>query len=152
VIALQVLLAYIYSHFVEYFAHKFLHLFKKKKHLLSFHLRDHHVNAKRNNMYDSPSVREAALILSLTLTHLPLLYFAPYAFATLVFCALDYIYVHYRAHIDLAWAKENVPWHIDHHIGNQQANWGVRKDWIDKLFKTKDVRKNYAKGHEQKTR
>ena len=152
VIILQILFAYIYSHFVEYFAHRFLHLFKKKKYFLSFHLRDHHVDSKKNNMIDPPSLREAFLLLLLTSTHLPLLYFAPYAFLTLIACSLSYIYVHYRAHIDLSWAEQNVPWHVDHHLGNQQANWGVRRNWIDVLFKTKDSRRTNAKRYEQKAR
>lgn len=139
-ILIQILFAYIYSHFVEYFAHIFLHAFKKKKYFLSFHLRDHHVTAKKQDMIDPPSLREAFLLLLLTFTHFPLVFYAPYAFITLVFCALQYIYIHYKAHMSLDWAEQNVPWHVDHHLGNQQANWGVRKDWIDRLFKTKKPR------------
>ena len=34
--------------------------------------------------------------------------------------------------------KKYVPWHYDHHMGkNQDANWGVTTDWVDKLAGTK---------------
>lgn len=40
--------------------------------------------------------------------------------------------------MDLEWAKKHVPWHYDHHMGkNQDANWGVTTDWVDKLLGTR---------------
>ena len=42
--------------------------------------------------------------------------------------------------MDPAWAREKVPWHYDHHMApNQDANWGVRRDWVDRLMGTREV-------------
>ena len=31
-----------------------------------------------------------------------------------------------------------LPWHYDHHMGkNQNANWGVTTDWVDRLAGTR---------------
>ena len=31
-----------------------------------------------------------------------------------------------------------MPWHYDHHLGkNQDANWGVTTDWVDRVFGTR---------------
>lgn len=139
-ILLKIGLAYVYSHVLEYYAHKFLHRFKKKNQPLAFHLREHHVQAWRNNMLDTPSFREAALLGGVALLHSPLLLLSPAAFWTLVLCAMSYLYVHYRSHMDIRWAMDNVPWHVDHHLGNQQANWGVRRDWIDRLLGTRKTK------------
>ena len=39
---------------------------------------------------------------------------------------------------NVEWAKENIPWHYDHHMGkNQDANWGVTTDWVDRLLNTR---------------
>lgn len=140
-ILLEIALAYAYSHVLEYYAHRFLHRFKKKGQAFSFHLREHHVAAKRNDMSDAPSFREAALLGAVSLLHTPLLLVSPAAFWTLIFCACSYLYVHYRSHMDLEWGKKNAPWHVDHHLGNQQANWGVRRDWVDRLLGTRDARR-----------
>ena len=138
IIILQILIALIYSYFLEYYTHKMLHKFNKKDQFLAFHMRDHHVRAKRQQMIDNFSKREMLSLISLTAIHIPLLYFAPAAFITLIYCALQYLYVHSKSHSDIIWGYKNAPWHIDHHLGNQQANWGVRSDWVDRLMGTCD--------------
>jgi len=46
--------------------------------------------------------------------------------------------VHRKAHLDTEWGKKNLPWHYDHHMGkNQNANWGVTTDWVDRLAGTR---------------
>jgi sterol desaturase/sphingolipid hydroxylase (fatty acid hydroxylase superfamily) len=134
-------IAWVYSHILEYYAHKFLHRFNKKHQPLAFHMREHHVKAKRNYMSDSPSKREAISLMILLALHAPICLLSPSAFITLVCCSANYLYVHNRSHYDVNWGCDNVPWHVDHHTGNQQANWGVRSDWIDRLLRTKDSKK-----------
>ena len=143
-ITFHILIAWIYSHFLEYYTHKLLHKFNKKGQLLAFHMRDHHVRAKRQQMIDHPSKREAFSLILLTAVHVPLFYIAPIAFITLVCCALRYLYVHNKSHSNILWGYKNVPWHINHHLGNQQANWGVRSNWVDKLMGTCD--QNFSTG------
>lgn len=135
-IPLQVLLAYLYSHVLEYYAHKFLHLFTKSDQLLAFHMREHHVRAKRQLMSDTPSGKEGFYLGLLLLFHLPLAWFSPAGYITLAACSAWYLYVHTRAHLDPHWAGKHLPWHAHHHLSNQQANWGVRRNWVDKLLGT----------------
>ncbi|MEC9070812.1 MAG: hypothetical protein VX938_00475, partial [Myxococcota bacterium] len=80
-----------------------------------------------------------ALALTLGLmTHLPLFPVAPFFTGTLVYSALRYYYVHRKAHLDTDWARENLPWHYDHHMGpDQDANWCVTRPWFDYLMGTR---------------
>jgi sterol desaturase/sphingolipid hydroxylase (fatty acid hydroxylase superfamily) len=56
----------------------------------------------------------------------------------LVLCAVRYFYIHRKAHLDIQWALEHVPWHYDHHTGkDQDMNWGVTTDFWDIVFKTR---------------
>ena len=49
-----------------------------------------------------------------------------------------YFYVHQRGHLDPEWAKKNIPWHYDHHMGkDQDANWGVTTDFWDIVINTR---------------
>lgn len=138
---LGIVIAWVYSHVLEYYAHKFLHRFKRKGQLMSFHMREHHVNAKRQWMSTTPGWKEAFYLGILALLHLPVAWVSVPAYATLLLCSLHYLYVHSRSHLDVNWGCDNVPWHVDHHLGNQQANWGVRSDWVDRLLGTKDSRR-----------
>ena len=41
--------------------------------------------------------------------------------------------------MDPEWARENLPWHYDHHMGpNQDANWCVTRPWFDDLMGTRE--------------
>ena len=52
--------------------------------------------------------------------------------------AVRYFYFHKRAHTDVEWGKKKMPWHYDHHMGrNQDANYGVTFEWVDKLMGTR---------------
>jgi sterol desaturase/sphingolipid hydroxylase (fatty acid hydroxylase superfamily) len=49
-----------------------------------------------------------------------------------------YFYIHKKSHLNVNLAKQNVPWHWDHHMGkNQDANWGVTTDMWDLIMKTR---------------
>ena len=137
-IIFQIIFSYAYSHILEYFAHRFLHLFKRKKQLFSFHIRDHHVQAKRNKMLDNLSVREVFALSILAILHAPLAFYFPAAYITLIFAAMEYLYVHTRSHNDLMWASKKVPWHINHHLQDWDKNWGVRSNLFDKIMNTAD--------------
>jgi sterol desaturase/sphingolipid hydroxylase (fatty acid hydroxylase superfamily) len=74
----------------------------------------------------------------LTLAHVPLLPIAPWFTVTLFASGVQYYRVHKRSHLDTDWAREHIPWHYDHHMGpDQDANWGVRSDWVDRLLGTR---------------
>ncbi|WP_394651530.1 hypothetical protein [uncultured Acinetobacter sp.] len=56
------------------------------------------------------------------------------------YSAINYFYVHRKAHLQPDWAKHRIPWHVDHHMNaNQDANWCVTKPWFDYLLGTRVV-------------
>ena len=149
-------LGLIYSNAAEWWIHKhILHgLGKDKKSFWSFHWHDHHAEARKHDMVDEqyfrsllawePQTKEVVALAAAAVAHLPLLPVAPFFTATVWYCGLNYYFTHKRAHLDSEWAKENLPWHYDHHMGkDQNANWCVTKPWFDLLLGT---RKKYAYG------
>jgi len=144
-------LAILYSQVSEWFIHKYvLHgLGKKRDSYWSFHWHAHHKKCRKNNFYDGdymtdwtgPPRREKIGLFLLLLLHSPLIYYAPLFFITLVICAIRYYRIHKYSHLNPLWGKIFLKWHYDHHMGkDQDANWGVTTDWVDRLL---DTRKFY---------
>jgi sterol desaturase/sphingolipid hydroxylase (fatty acid hydroxylase superfamily) len=141
--------ALLYANFLEWALHKYiLHgLGKKKDSFWAFHWHEHHKTCRKNKNIDSAYKqplkhkslwKEKLGLLALLLLHVPMLFILPAFFVTLVFCLHNYLKVHRKSHLDAEWAKDNVPWHYEHHMGkSQDANWGVTHDWFDRLFGTK---------------
>ena len=146
-----------YSSALEWVIHKHvLHgLGRDKKNFWAFHWHEHHKKARKHDMLDdqySGSVwksvlhgsmdaraKEALGLLAASALHAPLWPVAPFFTVTVWACAANYYRVHRRAHVDPAWAKEHLPWHVDHHMGrNQDANWGVTLPIIDWLLNTRE--------------
>ena len=138
---------YLYGHIAEWLMHKYvLHkLGKKANNLFSFHYREHHRSSRRNDFYDAvyspwlvrmdPAGKEAGCLLGIILLHIPVLFLSYGFFFALVVSSAEYYYKHRKAHTNIEWAKEKLVWHYDHHMGKiQDANWGVRSDFADKLF------------------
>jgi len=154
-IVIQILTAWIYSHFLEYCLHRFaLHnnSFLLKP-LFKIHFSNHHRCARADlmvdNDYHSPASfifhKEALILMALCALHIPVALSLPYAFVTVVISACSYFLVHRRAHIDHRWARDNLTWHYDHHMGkDQNCNWGVRLPIFDIIFSTRQ----YYKGTE----
>ena len=141
-----------YGNAVEWILHRYLlhGLGKKKKTFFSFHWSEHHKNARQNNMYDpdyakpflksGPPFKETVSLVLFGLLHLPLLPIAPFFTLTGYYCIFNYLRVHKKAHQDVEWAKQNLPWHRDHHMGkNQDANWCVTKPWFDVVMGTRQA-------------
>ena len=119
---------------------------KNKKSWFSFHWHSHHKQCRKNENFDenynkilSPSViKEITGLCFLSVIHLPLYYVAPYFYYTLIFCVIRYFYVHQKSHLNVEWGKKYFPWHYEHHMGkNQDANWGVTTDWVDRITETR---------------
>lgn len=141
----------LYANATEWFVHKYvLHgLGRKKDSFWAFHYKDHHQAVRRNGHYDAayeqsvlgwhPQGKEAFVLAAATAAHLPLLPIAPFFTGTVVYSALNYYFVHKKSHLDPEWARENLPWHYDHHMGkNQDANWCVTRPWFDQLMGTRE--------------
>ena len=146
----QIAIAWLYGHIMEYSLHRWvLHKWGAKKgRSLSFHFYGHHRDARLNSFKDStysgfPLRRDAAgkellSLIFLLVIHFPIFIYFPWAYYALVFSVCSYYYFHRRGHQDPEWAQKNIPWHYDHHMAlNQNKNFGVRSDFIDRVLKTR---------------
>ena len=134
---------------LEWVVHKYvLHgLGKRKNSPWASHWHTHHRNSRKNDNYDDDynysfmkKTRRGEIfgLIKMALVHLPLLFYIPLFYATLIACAFRYYFMHKKAHLDVEWGKKNMPWHYDHHMGkNQDSNWGVTTDWVDKIVGTR---------------
>lgn len=163
-------IGWVYTNFGEWLIHKHvLHgLGKNKKSFWSFHWHEHHREARRNDMVDpqyvrplfrnlSPQTKEVLALAGSAALHLPLLPIAPFFTSTVLYLHLRYYRMHKRAHLDPTWAREKMPWHVDHHMGrNQNENWcvthpffdyvmGTRKRYVDTSDEAKDLDKRHPR-------
>ena len=110
----------------------------------------HHGQARRHGFEDpdylqsvwgwNAKSKEALSLVGAAALHLPLFPVAPFFTATVLFSAWDYYRKHKRAHLDPAWARENLPWHVDHHFHrNPDQNWCVTRPWMDRLMGTSEA-------------
>jgi len=140
----------VYANASEWVLHKYvLHgLGKRRKSFWSFHFFEHHRASRKNGMrdkaYQSKHLRidartkEALGLVALCGIHAPLFPVAPLFTSTLWYSAARYYRVHKRSHLDPEWARENLPWHYDHHMGpNSECNWCVSRPWFDHIMKTR---------------
>lgn len=120
---------------------------RKKGSFWDFHWREHHRVVRQNDYHDPGYHRplgwhaqgkEVAALAAGALAVTPLYVVAPFFTATLHYSALRYYRIHKRSHLDPAWAKQNIPWHYDHHMGpNPNANWCITSPWFDHLMGTR---------------
>jgi len=144
-----VLAGFVYSNWLEWAVHKhLLHgMGKKKDSFWAFHWRGHHKASRQNKFRDIrwekmplQEDKELLAIVALVLGHLPIVFIAPVFYVTLVWRAVDYYRVHKKSHEDEDWAKQNVPWHWDHHMGPGkavEANWCITNPFFDNLMGTR---------------
>lgn len=138
----------------EWLIHKHvLHgLGKRKGTYWSFHFHEHHKNVRKTGGYDrmyegpiwgsSAKSKEAIGLATMALVVAPLATVAPWFVAGVWTNSAAYYAVHRKAHLDPAWARRWLPWHVDHHMApSQEANWcvttplwdyvmGTRKPWV----------------------
>jgi sterol desaturase/sphingolipid hydroxylase (fatty acid hydroxylase superfamily) len=140
----------LYTNAGEWIVHKYLlhGLGKRKKSFWSFHWHEHHRNSRRNEHIDEAYKRplfawhaqskEALALAAAGAAVAPLLPVAPFFTAGVWYSLVNYYRVHKRSHQDPGWARNNVPWHYDHHMGpNQDANWCVTRPWFDHIMGTR---------------
>ncbi len=121
---------------------------RKKSSFWSFHWHEHHRASRRHEMHDdhyeksifsnNSQGKEALALAAGVVGSLPFVPIAPFFVGTLWYSAWNYYRVHKRSHLDPEWARENLPWHYDHHMGlDQDANWCVTKPWFDEIMGTR---------------
>lgn len=135
----------------EWAAHKYLLHGRERDRSgrFAFHYDDHHQAVRRYGGYDPAyegpvwssrtQAREAIGLALLGLLHAPLLPLAPFYTSTIWYCLARYRRDHRRAHLDPAWARDHLPWHYDHHMGDQDRNFGISWSWCDVLAGTREV-------------
>jgi len=135
----------------EWATHKYLlhGLGRDRKSRFAFHFHEHHQAVRRNGGYDpayegriwsTPTqAREAIGLTFVALAHAPLLPVAPFYTATIWYCLARYRRDHRRAHLDPSWARDHLSWHYDHHMGDQDQNFGVVWSWFDSLAGTREI-------------
>jgi sterol desaturase/sphingolipid hydroxylase (fatty acid hydroxylase superfamily) len=129
----------------EWAAHRYLLHGRSRRH----RHREHHQSVSRHGGYDpsyegpvwsSPiQAREAIGLVAVGLAHLPLLPVAPFYTSTIWYCLYRYRRDHRRAHLDPAWARDHLPWHYDHHMGEPGKNFGVVWSWVDVLAGSREI-------------
>lgn len=136
---------------VEWVMHKHvLHIRgRDKKSFWAFHFHEHHREVRKNDYYDPnyekfplglhAQGKEAWSLIASSVAVAPLFPVAPFFVGTLWYCAGNYYYLHKKSHQNPEWARENLPWHFDHHMGrNPDANWCVTKPWFDYILGTRE--------------
>jgi len=148
-VLLWIAAGFVYCNFLEWFVHKYLlhGLGKKKNSFLAFHWSGHHKESRKNNFKDPRwekillhKDREFLGVVLLTILHIPTFWLSPFFYLTLVWRAFAYYRVHKKSHENEEWAKQNVPWHWDHHMGPRravEANWCVSNPLFDNLMGTR---------------
>ena len=83
--------------------------------------------------------REAIGLAVIAVAHAPLFPIAPFYTATIWYCLRRYRRDHRHAHLDPAWARDHLTWHYEHHMGDQDKNFGIVWAWVDLLAGTREV-------------
>ncbi|WP_410209691.1 hypothetical protein [Aquirhabdus sp.] len=136
----------------EWYAHKvWLHEFPSKFRNSPFftHIA-HHKRARLNQFHDagyaesmfknSEMYNEKTALIGLAVTSTVFLPVAPFFTMGLYYGISRYWRLHSKAHLDAEWAKQNLPWHYEHHMNsNQNANWCVTRPWFDYIMGTRVI-------------
>lgn len=148
-------LGLLYGNASEWFVHRFfLHgLGKRKGSLWSFHWFEHHKESRLPPMRDASYLtplfsgegegvghdREAVALATSCVLHLPIAFWVPGFYLGAFASTVMYYFMHRKSHLDFAWARKYMPWHVDHHLGpNQDANWCVTFPWSDWIMGTRE--------------
>ncbi len=138
-------LGFLYGSFLEYVIHDFLfhRMGRKKGSIFAYHLRGHHVLARKNNFVDLTASRvELYGLFFLVAIHFPIFFISLGFWLGITFYALCFKVLHGIQHKYPEFTKKYMVWHWEHHMKNSNKNFGVVVPWMDYLFNT---RKKYDK-------
>lgn len=136
---LMFVLGILYGNLIEFVVHKYLFhgLGKKKNSIFAFHIRNHHMRARKNNFIDSRfSINELVGIPVLLATHYPIWLYSPSCYVGICLYAILFVVVHNFIHHYPKIAKKYFWWHWNHHMRNQNKSWAVVIPIFDIFFGT----------------
>ena len=127
----QITVAWFYGHVLEYALHRFILHNRKAMSGKPFkkHFSGHHGRIRKAGMLDIDYTRwrkysfldfEPLVLLLLTLAHLPIAIYFPYAYVMLLMSGILYFVVHALTHIIPQFMIRVTPWHSWHHLGKNQ--------------------------------
>ena len=122
------LLGIIIANVIEYSIHRYVfHGWgKKKKSIFAFHLREHHIVARRNKFLDNKvSVKEVFGLPALLAILFPLYFLSNALYLGLAVYGLLFFILHNIQHKFPDVAKKYFWWHWNHHMKNQNKSWNV---------------------------
>ena len=122
------LLGIIIANVIEYSVHRYIfHGWgKKRKSMFAFHLREHHLIARRNKFLDNKvSVKEIFGLPALLIVLFPLYFLSSALYLGLAVYALLFFILHNIQHKFPNIAKKYFWWHWNHHMKNQNKSWNV---------------------------
>ena len=114
-----------------------------KNNPFNFHWHSHHKTCRKNNFYDSyyenPDsffrCKEKLGLILLVVLHIPTYFISPTFFVAISLYTIYYYKLHRWMHVNVEAGRKRFPWHYDHHMGrDQDKNWGVTHQWMDKLL------------------
>ena len=132
-----------YGNLLEYFIHRYVFhkLGRKKGSIWRYHLKGHHVLAKKQNFVDlTESPVETVGLVALLVIHAPLWFFSVPLLAGVYLYAIAFSFMHGMQHKHPEWTRKWMKWHWDHHMANPNENYGVVAPWADWIFGTRKNR------------
>jgi len=118
----------LYANILEYLIHRYLfHGHGKSGHsIFAFHLREHHLIARRNGFIDLRISRNELVGMPIAVVlHAPLWFLSPALFIAVASYGLLFVVIHNTIHQYPEFAKRYFWWHWNHHMRNQNKSWGV---------------------------
>ena len=139
---------FLYGSLLEYLIHDrlFHRMGRKKGSIWSYHLRGHHVLARKNKFLDQTKSKvETYGLLLLIAIHLPLLFISVGFTIGVVVYAVAFNFLHGFQHRHPEFTKKYMKWHWDHHMKSSNKNFGVVVPWMDYLFRTRRKYRDWLK-------
>ena len=132
-----------YGNLLEYVIHRYIFhkMGRKKDSIFRYHLKGHHVLARKNNFVDlTASQVENWGLVALMVVHLPFFWFSVPFWVGINLYSVLFKLMHGVQHSNPNFTKRWMKWHWDHHMSNPNENFGVVAPWADYIFGTRKNR------------
>ena len=147
--ALQFLLGLLVANAGEWVIHRYLlhGLGQNPDSFWAYHLYEHHAVARHNNMLDAgyqkwpqswnSQAKEWLVLVCILILNLPFFWWANGYACAIYSSVVIYYFLHRHAHCHQDWAKTYLPWHYQHHLIEDNANWCITHPLFDYMMKTR---------------